>query len=121
MQSRFNHAGIPVTRGTMAVPQLIGHQLLLLLCYTCCTRIAIYGNAWQWRSVMLAVRLPKEIEARLAELAEKTGRTKTYYVREAIIDHLEELDGKYLAMHRLENPGHRWTLDDLEGSLDLDR
>ncbi|HJN50088.1 MAG: TraY domain-containing protein [Pseudomonadales bacterium] len=70
---------------------------------------------------MLAVRLPKEIEARLAELAEKTGRTKTYYVREAIIDHLEELDGKYLAMHRLENPGHRWTLDDLEGSLDLDR
>jgi len=70
---------------------------------------------------MLAVRLPKEIEARLAALAEKTGRTKTFYVREAILEHLEELEDKYLAVHRLENPGKRWTLDDLEQDLDLDR
>lgn len=70
---------------------------------------------------MLAVRLPKEIEARLTELAERTGRTKTFYVREAILEHLEELEDKYLAVHRLENPGKRWTLDDLEQGLDLDR
>ena len=32
---------------------------------------------------MLAVRLPPEIEQRLDALANKTGRSKSYYVREA--------------------------------------
>ena len=36
---------------------------------------------------MIAVRLPKEIESRLDNLAKLTGRTKTFYVREAILDH----------------------------------
>ncbi|WP_394807717.1 TraY domain-containing protein [Nitrosomonas sp.] len=34
---------------------------------------------------MLAIRLPEKIEHRLADLAAKTGRTKTYYVRKAIL------------------------------------
>ena len=46
---------------------------------------------------MLAVRLPKEIEQRLATLAERTGRTKTYYVREAVLAHLEDMEDYYLA------------------------
>jgi RHH-type rel operon transcriptional repressor/antitoxin RelB len=70
---------------------------------------------------VLRIRLPKEIEIRLAELADKTGRTQTFYVREAILRHLEELEDKYLAVHRLENPARRWTLDDLEQDLDMDR
>lgn len=37
---------------------------------------------------MLAIKLPEEIENRLAKLAAKTGRTKTYCVREAIFEHL---------------------------------
>lgn len=41
---------------------------------------------------MLAIRLPEEIEARLAALAAKSGRTKTYYVREAILKYLEDLE-----------------------------
>ena len=69
---------------------------------------------------MLAVRLPEDVEKRLAELAAKTGRTKTFYVREAILEHLDEIEDKYLAMHRLENPGKRWTQDELEQGLDLD-
>jgi predicted transcriptional regulator len=32
---------------------------------------------------MLAIRLPLDIEKRLAALAQKTGRTKSFYVREA--------------------------------------
>lgn len=70
---------------------------------------------------MLAIRLPEEIEARLAELAAKTGRTKTFYAREAILEHLDEMEDKYLAINRLENPGKRWTLTELEQDLDLDR
>jgi RHH-type rel operon transcriptional repressor/antitoxin RelB len=46
---------------------------------------------------MVAVRIPKEIEERLDRLAKKTGRTKTYYVREAILKHLDELEDIYLA------------------------
>lgn len=70
---------------------------------------------------MLAIRLPAEIEARLADLAAKTGRTKTFYAKEAILEHLDELEDKYLALNRLENPGKRWTLDELEQDLDLER
>jgi hypothetical protein len=33
---------------------------------------------------MLSLRLPEELEDRLEKLAETTGRTKTYYAREAI-------------------------------------
>ena len=69
---------------------------------------------------MIAVRLPDEIEKRLELLAKKTGRTKTYYVREAVIDHLEELEDIYLSLDRLEKPAKRWSLDDLEKEIDLD-
>lgn len=69
---------------------------------------------------MLAIKLPEEIENRLAELAAKTGRTKTYYVREAILEHLDELEEKYLAIERLEEPGKRWTLDEVEKGIDLE-
>ena len=47
---------------------------------------------------MLAIRLPEEILQRLATLAAKTGRTKTYYAREAILRHLDDLEDTYLAM-----------------------
>lgn len=69
---------------------------------------------------MLAIRLPEEIEHRLAELAAKTGRTKTYYVRQAILGHLDELEEKYLAVDRLEKSGKRWTLDEVEKGIDLE-
>lgn len=69
---------------------------------------------------MLAIRLPEDIEARLTELAAKTGRTKTFYVKEAILEHLDEMEDKYLAINRLENPGKRWTLDELEQDRDLE-
>ncbi|GEB90074.1 type II toxin-antitoxin system RelB family antitoxin [Zymomonas mobilis] len=49
---------------------------------------------------MLAIRLPEEIEDRLSELAKATGRTKTFYAREAILQHLEELEDIYLAEAR---------------------
>lgn len=70
---------------------------------------------------MLAIRLPKEIEDRLAALAAKTGRTKTFYAKEAILEHLDEIEDKYLAIKRLENSGKRWTLEELEKDLDMER
>jgi len=50
---------------------------------------------------MLAVRLPAEVETRLGNLARTTGRTKSYYAREAILEHLDDLEDLYLAEREL--------------------
>lgn len=50
---------------------------------------------------MLAIRLPEEIENRLGALAKATGRTKSFYVREAVLEHLDDLEDIYLAEQRL--------------------
>ncbi|PZM17153.1 TraY domain-containing protein [Rhizobium tubonense] len=52
---------------------------------------------------MLALRLPPEIETRLDELAKKTGRSKSFYAREAILAHLDDIEDVYLAERRLED------------------
>lgn len=52
---------------------------------------------------MLVIRLPAEIEERLNALARATGRTKTFYAREAILEHLDDLEDIYLAEKRLED------------------
>jgi RHH-type rel operon transcriptional repressor/antitoxin RelB len=59
---------------------------------------------------MLAIRLPPEIETRLAALARKTGRTKTHYVREAILEHLHDLEDFYLAEQRMARYGEKKTI-----------
>ena len=70
---------------------------------------------------MLAIRLPAEIEKRLATLAKRTGRTKTYYAKEAILQYMDDLEDTYLAVERLEKAGKRWTQEELEQGIDLDR
>jgi RHH-type transcriptional regulator, rel operon repressor / antitoxin RelB len=50
---------------------------------------------------MLAIRLPEEIEKRLEALAKATGRSKTFYICEAILEHLDDLEDLYLAEQRL--------------------
>ena len=49
----------------------------------------------------LSIRLPSDLEARLKSLAAKTGRTKSYYITEAIREHLDDLEDLYLAEQRL--------------------
>jgi RHH-type rel operon transcriptional repressor/antitoxin RelB len=81
-----------------------------------------YSNTQESLS-MLAIRLPSDIEERLEALAKATGRTKTYYAREAILEHLEDLEDIYLAEQTLEQlrRGEETThsLDDVEQDLGL--
>ena len=49
---------------------------------------------------MLAIRLDPKIEKRLEALAKRTGRTKTFYAREAILNYLEDLEDGRLAEKR---------------------
>lgn len=69
---------------------------------------------------MLAIRISHDIENRLQHLAQRTGRTKTYYAREAILRFIEDMEDEYLALSRLETPTKRWTLDELEQEVDLE-
>jgi len=71
---------------------------------------------------MLAVRLDNETEKRLEQLAERTGRTKTFYARAAIVAHLDDLEDFYLAEDRMRDfrPGDAIPLSDLKAELGLD-
>ena len=66
---------------------------------------------------MLTLRLPVHIEKGLAALAKQTGRTKTFYAREAILTHLEDLEDYYLARKRLGRRASRVSLGALERQL----
>lgn len=68
---------------------------------------------------MLAIRLDPEIEARLESLAKRTGRTKTYYAREAILEHLEDLEDYYFAVEALQSPGRVYGPDEVKRELGL--
>ncbi|MGA8036634.1 MAG: TraY domain-containing protein [Candidatus Acidiferrales bacterium] len=46
---------------------------------------------------LLAIRLPNSIEVRLEKLAKSAGRTKSFYVREAILKRLDDFEDIYLA------------------------
>jgi RHH-type rel operon transcriptional repressor/antitoxin RelB len=66
---------------------------------------------------MLALRLPPEVEKRLDDLARQTGRTKSFYAREAILRHIEDLEDYHLAQRRLRRSGKSVSLEELEKEL----
>lgn len=56
----------------------------------------------------MSIRLTPGDEARLEALARRTGRSKTFYVREAIHEHLDELEERFWAdavVQEWENSG----------------
>ncbi|MGA7521759.1 MAG: DUF6290 family protein [Acidobacteriaceae bacterium] len=73
---------------------------------------------------MLAIRLPADIEKRLNRIAKRSGRTKTYYVREAILRHLEDLEDIQIAEEELiairEGRSRTYTLEEVQRDLGLD-
>jgi RHH-type rel operon transcriptional repressor/antitoxin RelB len=68
---------------------------------------------------MLAIRLPEELEERLERLARETGLTKTALAREAILEHLDDLEDLLLAQARARRNRKTIPLDDVERQLGL--
>lgn len=68
----------------------------------------------------ITVRLGDSVEKRLDELAKLTGRTKTYYIRQALEEKLDEMEDLYMAEQRIEEPQKRWSLDEIERGDDLE-
>jgi RHH-type rel operon transcriptional repressor/antitoxin RelB len=70
---------------------------------------------------MLGIRLDAELEAKLESLARETGRSKSYYAREAIRQFLEDREDYLKGIAVLERREPRITLQELERRLGLDR
>jgi len=72
----------------------------------------------------LNIRIPDSVADRLTLLAEKTGRTKTYYVRQALEEKIEELEDYYLALQSLEKvstgKSKVWSHEEIENGGDLE-
>lgn len=70
-------------------------------------------------SESISVRLPKELVDRLDNLAKQTGRTKTYYIQEALLEKVSDLELVYLAQKREEDlRAERSTTHTLEEVID---
>ena len=71
----------------------------------------------------VSLRLPEEVSKRLESLAEITGRSKTFYMIEAIRAHLDDLEDLYLSEQRLiasrAGKSKTYTLAEVEQSLGL--
>ena len=67
---------------------------------------------------MLSIRLSKQTEERLEKVARRTGRTKSFCARQAIEEKIEEMEDLAIAIERLEHPGRRIPLEELEKELD---
>ena len=70
--------------------------------------------------MQLSIRVSDEINDRLTLLSQKTGRSKTFYMKEAILEYLEDLEDYYLAEYRINNPEKTYKLDDLEKKIDME-
>ena len=71
----------------------------------------------------VSIRLPDDIAQRLNQLATLTGRSKSFYITEAILEHLDDLEDVYLAEQRLEDlragRSKTYTLEAVERELGL--
>ncbi len=69
--------------------------------------------------LMTAVRLDPAMEERLTILAKKTGRTKSFYLRKALQDHLDDMEDYYLGMLAIENTKRIYTKEEAKRELGL--
>lgn len=69
---------------------------------------------------MLGIRLDKDLERRLEDLSKSTGRTKSYYAKEAIREYLDDREDYLKGIAALERREPRISLSELEKELGLD-
>ena len=72
---------------------------------------------------MLSVRLPKDMENRIDKLSKSTQRPKSFFIKEALKNYLEDLEDYYEVLSRKNSKDrHIISLEELENALqDTDR
>lgn len=75
-------------------------------------------------TITVQVRVPDSIGMRYDRLAKQTGRTRSYYVNEALAAEIDRLEYEYGIMKQVEDyrAGRlkTYSLDEVEHSLGLD-
>lgn len=61
----------------------------------------------------ISIRLPADVETRLAALSALTGRSKTFYAAEAIVEHIDDLENAHLSAEVRAGTEARIPLNDL--------
>ncbi len=71
----------------------------------------------------LSICIPDELLQRLERMAAQTGRPKAFFIKEAVISHLDDLEDIYIAEQRLADlragRSRTHTLDEVETALGL--
>jgi RHH-type transcriptional regulator, rel operon repressor / antitoxin RelB len=77
------------------------HCSLQKVCLQLWFRFAIHVSQFMRIAMVVSLRLPEDLAMRLDKLAKRTGRTKTYYMIEAIREQIGDLEDLYLAEREL--------------------
>jgi RHH-type rel operon transcriptional repressor/antitoxin RelB len=69
---------------------------------------------------MISVRLPKEMEERIERLAKSTRRPKSFFIKEALANYLDDMEDYYEVLKRRSDPNRELiTIEELEAALGL--
>lgn len=88
--------------------------------------VVLRGSAYHvdMSTAVLSVRLPEELKRRLDDLGSRTGRSATFYVREAVESYIDDLEYAYALRAEAEaaRRGELKTrrLDEIAAELGLD-
>ena len=66
------------------------------------------------------VRIPEKLGNRLEHMAQETGHTKSYYIRKALEEFIEDREDYILAVARLEENNPSYTLEEVKREFGLD-
>ena len=75
--------------------------------YMCCVWKQWTARAFEMAKT-LNVRISDEIERRLEDLAEKTRRPKSFYIKDMLEKYLDEYEEAYLALERISEKNARY-------------
>jgi len=59
--------------------------------------LAIHVSHCYITNMPISIRLPADVENRLTALSALTGRSKTFYATEAIVEHIDDLEDAHLS------------------------
>jgi RHH-type rel operon transcriptional repressor/antitoxin RelB len=68
----------------------------------------------------ITAKIPENLYDRLDHLAIETDRNKSYFIRQAIEDFLEEKEDHLIAIARMANKGKRYSLKEVKEDCGLD-
>lgn len=57
---------------------------------------------------MMSIRLPENMENRLDTLAQLTRRSKSFFIKEALEQYMDDMEDAYVALERIARPGRKF-------------